>query len=62
MPPLIQNSLSPVSGDNDKRSFKCGISGTFKNPHVQIDERIQQRAVNNVFDAIGTELGRIFRK
>ena len=62
LPPLVKNSLSPVSGDNDKRSFKCGISGTFKNPHVQIDERIQQRAVNNVFDAIGTELGRIFRK
>jgi hypothetical protein len=62
LPPLVKNSLSPVSGDNDKRSFKCRISGTFNNPHVQIDERIRQRAVNNVFDAISTGLGRLFKK
>jgi hypothetical protein len=58
LPPIVKNSLLPVPGDNEKRLFKCTISGTFQKPSCRVDERIQQQAVHNVFDAIG----RFFRK
>jgi hypothetical protein len=61
LPSIVKNSLLSVEGDKDKRSFKCAISGTFKNPQCKVDERIQRRAVNNVFDVIGKGLGKLFK-
>jgi uncharacterized protein involved in outer membrane biogenesis len=62
LPPMVKNSLLSVPGDDEKRSFKCAISGTFKNPKYHVDERIQQQTVHNVFDALGKGLGRFFKK
>jgi hypothetical protein len=57
LPPLFQKSLLPVEGDPDKRAFTCSASGTFKNPHVSVDQRIVNRAVENII----TEIGKFFR-
>jgi hypothetical protein len=62
LPPFVQKSLLPVEGDPDKRAFNCSASGTFKNPHVSVDQRIVDRAVGNVIDEIGKGLGRLFGK
>jgi hypothetical protein len=57
LPSLFQKSLLPVEGDPDKRAFTCTASGTFKNPHVSVDQRIVNRAVGNII----TEIGKFFR-
>jgi hypothetical protein len=58
LPDIVRNSLLPVEKDKDKRAFKCTVTGTLDRPLLEIDQRIVNRAVNNVFDAIG----RLFRK
>jgi hypothetical protein len=62
LPDIVRNSLLPVEQDKEKCSFKGAIGGTFDNPHVEVDQRIVKRAVNNVFDAIGRSLGNLFKK
>jgi hypothetical protein len=62
LPEIVRNSLLPVKGDKEKRAFKCTIEGTFDNPSLEIDQRIVNRAVNNVFEAIGKSLGNLFKK
>ena len=57
LPPFFQKSLLPVEGDPDKRAFTCSASGTFKKPHVTVDQRIVNRAVENII----TEIGKFFR-
>jgi hypothetical protein len=57
LPPLFQKTLLPVEGDQDKRAFTCSASGTFKKPHVTVDQRIVNRAVGNII----TEIGKFFR-
>jgi hypothetical protein len=57
LPPFFRKSLLPVEGDPDKRAFTCSASGTFKKPHVTVDQRIVNRAVGNII----TEIGKFFR-
>jgi hypothetical protein len=59
---VVRKSLLPVNNENDRRAFEIKVSGSLENPHCSVDERIQQRAVNNVFDAIGKNLGRLFNR
>jgi hypothetical protein len=62
LPDIVRNSLLPVEGNKEKRAFKCSIQGTVDNPHLEIDQRIVNRAVNNVFEAIGKSIGNLFKK
>jgi hypothetical protein len=51
--PIVRNSLLPVEKDKDRSAFKCTVQGTLENPQIEIDQRIVDRAVGNVFDALG---------
>ncbi len=62
LPDIVRNSLLPVEGNADKRSFKCTLGGTMENPQLEVDQRIVNRAVGNVFDAIGRSLGNLFKR
>ncbi len=62
LPALVRNSLLPVEGDQDRRWFQCTVSGTMKNPQLSVDQKIVNRAVNNVFQSIGKSLGNLFGK
>jgi hypothetical protein len=53
LPPIVRNSLLPVDKEPDKRAFKCTVQGTLSNPQLEIDQRIVNRAMDNIFDAIG---------
>lgn len=53
VPSLFQKSMLPVEGDPDKRAATGTASGTFKSPHISIDQRIINRAVGNIFSEIG---------
>jgi hypothetical protein len=53
---VIANSLDDA-GDG-KKSFTCTIFGKFKNPQIDIDGKIQQRAFGNVLN----EIRRFFTK
>jgi uncharacterized protein involved in outer membrane biogenesis len=48
--PVISRSLDDA--EDGKKSFKCTVSGKFKNPKIDIDRKIQERAVNNVIDEV----------
>jgi hypothetical protein len=56
--PIVANSLDEA--ENGKRGFKCSVSGPFANPKVIIDQRIVNRAVNNVVGEIGRGLQQLF--
>jgi hypothetical protein len=60
LPSIVERSLDDA-GDG-KKSFKCSISGTFKNPQLTVDRKIMNRAVHNVFDEVSKGLGKFFRK
>jgi AsmA-like C-terminal region len=60
LPSIVERSLDDA-GDG-KKSFKCSILGTFKNPQLKVDRKIMNRAVHNVLDEVTKGLGRLFRK
>ncbi|MDR2578255.1 MAG: AsmA-like C-terminal region-containing protein [Chitinispirillales bacterium] len=47
LPRLIRNSLEPTEEGGGR--FKCGISGTFHRPRVEIDRSMYDRAVGGFF-------------
>ena len=53
---VIANSLDDAPDGG--KSFKCTVYGKFSNPRIDIDRKIQERAVSNVID----EVGKFFRK
>jgi hypothetical protein len=54
--PVIANSLDDeVDG---KKSFTCTVHGTLRNPHIDIDRKIQERAVHNVIDQVRKFFGK----
>lgn len=53
---VIANSLDDAP--DGRKSFKCTVYGKFNNPRIDIDRKIQERAVSNVID----EVGKFFRK
>ncbi len=54
--PVIANSLDDEA--DGKKSFKCTVHGTLANPHIDIDRKIQERAVNNVIDQVRKFFGK----
>jgi hypothetical protein len=60
LPPIVVRSLDEA--ENGKKSFKAAVSGTFKNPQLQVDRRIVNRAVGNVVDEVVKGLGNLFKK
>jgi hypothetical protein len=48
---VIANSLDEAP--DGRKSFKCTAYGKFSNPRIDIDRKIQERAVNNVIDEVG---------
>jgi hypothetical protein len=57
---VIANSLDDAP--DGRKSFKCTVYGKFKNPQIEIDRQIQQRAVSNVIDEVGRGLGNLFKR
>ena len=53
---VIANSLNDAP--DGRKSFTCTVYGQFSNPRIDIDRKIQERAVSNVID----EVGKFFRK
>jgi hypothetical protein len=60
LPPIVERSLDNT--EDGRKSFKCSVSGTFKNPQVKVDQRIVNRAVHNVIDEVAKGLGRLFKR
>lgn len=60
LPPIVERSLDDA--EDGRKSFKCSVTGTFKNPQVNVDQRIVNRAVNNVIDEVAKGLERFFKK
>lgn len=48
--PVISNSFN--SEPDGRKSFSCVVHGTMADPEIDIDRKITERAVHNVFDAV----------
>ena len=60
LPSIVERSLDDA--EDGKKSFKCKVSGTFKNPQVDVDQKIVHRAVGNVINDVVKGLGQFFKK
>ncbi len=60
LPQIVGQSLNDEP--DGRKSFKCRVSGTFKNPRLDVDQRIVNRAVGNVLNEVAKGLGKLFGK
>jgi hypothetical protein len=58
--PIVARSLDEE--EDGRRSFNCTVSGTLKNPQLNVDGKIVDRAVKNVFDEVARGLGKLFKR
>jgi len=52
---IILNSLEDC--DDGRKAFNCTVYGNFSNPHIEIDQKIQAKALRNIV----TEIRNFFR-